>query len=170
MTATVLRLATGHLRVSRIVYLSDLLRSDSREIPIGVVVEARVDGLKGIGAALRPALSDDELALVGPIMRAKLQDPMPSLWPQIAGALFSECGSSPLDVLCSQFRSSLSMLAPKALSVPRQWLLDRPIEEMEEIVRDGMHSVLTNEYFDLLFPNPSTPDPRVDERLEKLAA
>ena len=44
------------------------------------------------------------------------------------------------------------------------------MDDIAKMVLDGMRELLTNEYFDLLFPNRTTPDPMVDERVEKLAA
>ena len=76
-----------HFRLARIVYFSDLRHSDSPIVPIGVVAEVTLDGLCGIGTALRPSLDESELNQLGPWMRDALRNPHDTLWPQMVNAL-----------------------------------------------------------------------------------
>jgi hypothetical protein len=69
------------LRISRIVYFTDLIHIDSRELPVGIVAEITLPDLRGIETALRPSFTDAELALRGPRVRKLLVSPNDYLWP-----------------------------------------------------------------------------------------
>lgn len=165
----VMRLPTGRLRVSRIVYFSDLQHSDTREIPVGVIAEATLTTLRAIGAALRPAFMAEEAALMGPIMRDLLKDPMEALWPEILEALKNAEPGRAIEQLSAKHTGSLSVLAPMTIEVPRQWLLERDEQKLRTLVSDRISVTLTDEYFKLLFPprggNDGVDDPTVKTKL-----
>jgi hypothetical protein len=85
--AQITRLPTGQIRVSRIIYITDMLRSDTREIPVGVIGEITLPTLLGIGTAIRPAFTDIELSLMGPTARAIVTAPREKLWPSVKESL-----------------------------------------------------------------------------------
>jgi hypothetical protein len=63
------------------------------------------------------------------------------------------------------------VLAPECLEVPRQWLIERDIDRLVELVRDRMRVTLTDAYFDFLFPpRDGIEDPSVEEDVRKEAA
>lgn len=169
----VLRMPTGRLRLSRMVYFSDLQRSDSREIPVGVVGEVALHPLRAIGIAVRPSFTEAELDLMGPTMRAFLRSPIDTLWPEMIAAFEDSATKSPLDAFAAHHASSFSVLAPEDHNVPLQWLLQKNSEKLSELVGDRMKVLLVDEYFKLLFP-PRDPngidEPDVEERIGKLAA
>lgn len=165
MTDNVLRIPTGQLRLSRIVYLTDLLHSDSREIAIGVIAEVRVQELTGIAAALRPSLTQKELSKVGPAARKLLKRPLEGLWPHIKAAFAAAPPGAALDELSSKFASSLSVLSAKPLEIPRKWLL-RPADTIQDAIANELRALVEREYFDFLFPNSDVPDPAIDEQFE----
>lgn len=173
MTA-VSRFPTGRLRISRIVYFTDLQRTDSRELPIGVVAEAALSSLRAVGTALRPNFTQVELAMMGPLMREILSSPTDALWPEIVEIFETGEPGRTLDLFAQRHASSLSVLAPVPLEVPRRWLLERDDDRLEEIVRDRMRVHLTDEYFKYLFPprndGPATDDPTVEEKIVMTAA
>jgi len=168
------RLPTGRLRISRVVYFTDLQHTDSREIPIGIVSEVMLSSLQGVGTALRPNFSDAELGLMGPFMRDVLANPTRTLWPEVVEIFQNTEPGSTLDVLAQRHASSLSVLAPTPLEVPRRWLLERDTARLAEIVRERMKVTLTDEYFKFLFPprddGPMAEEPVVEERVTKLVA
>jgi hypothetical protein len=168
---TVLKLPTGQLRVSRIVYFTDLIHSDSRELPIGVVAEVNLPLLRGLGTALRPDLPEAELALMGPVARDILTNPIEGLWPKMKEVFIASRPGAALACLMERYSSSISILAPEALEVPRQWLVKRDPRELSAIVRGRLHVTLTDEYFKYLFPprEDGVPDPAIEEDMAEAA-
>jgi hypothetical protein len=167
------RFSTGRLRVSRIIYLSDLKHIDSREIPIGVVGEVVLPSLLAIGMALRPNFSTAELSMMGPMMRDFLSTPIETLWPEMVHVFERSAPGCALDQFAARHTSSLSVLSPTPLEVPRQWLLERQEEKLSRVVEDRLRVTLTDEYFGLLFPprdGEGTDDPSVKEKIAKIAA
>lgn len=168
------RLPTGQLRIARVVYFTNLQRTDTLEIPVGVIGEVNLNSLRAIGTAFRPSFNADELALMGPVMRKILSRPSDVLWPEFRG-IFKDCKPGlALDLFAQQHAASLSVLAPSPLDIPRQWLLERDVDRLEEIVRDRMKVTLTDEYFKFLFPprddGPTVDDPTVEEEVRQLVA
>lgn len=172
MSDKVIRLPSGHFRIARVAYFSDLRRSDSPVIPIGVVAEVVMRGVRAIGAALRPSLTEAELKSMGPWMRESLANPMDFLWPKLREALDSTAPGDALEVFSSSYASSLSVLAPQPLDVPKQWLLAKDVGQLEELIRKRLPVTLTEQYFDFLFPprdNGEVVEPRVEEAVRKAA-
>jgi hypothetical protein len=173
VTNTVVRLPTGQLRVSRIVYFTDLLHADTREIPIGVVAEVTLPSLRGIGTALRPSLGEHDAALMGPAARKMLADPMAALWPAMTQALATTTAGRALDELCSHYASSISIMQPTPLDVPRQWLMETDQAKLTDLVRARMLVALTDEYWRFLFPPRAdvvSDPPETNEEITKAAA
>jgi hypothetical protein len=172
MIDRITRFPSGHFRLARILYFTDLRHSDSLIIPIGVVAEVALDRLCGIGAALRPSLDESELSQLGPWMREALSSPYDALWPEMEKALKASAPGSALQVFSELHRSSLSVLAPLALDVPKQWLLERDPDRLQGIVSKRLDVTLTEQYYELLFP-PRTDaaqlPPRVVEELRQAA-
>lgn len=168
---TVLRLPTGQLRVSRIVYFTDLIHSDTRELPVGVVAEVTLPLLQGIGTALRPEFSKAELAMMGPTARSMLSNAMGSLWPVMKRELEASEPGGALARLMARYSSSISVLAPFTVDVPRQWLIKRDRAELRTLVRDRLRVTLIDEYFKLLFPprEDGVTDPAVEEQMKGAA-
>lgn len=169
MVGTVTRLPSGTLRISRVVYMTNLLHSDSREIPLGVVAEITLDGFQGIGAAFSPEVSIDDLDGVGPIAKKLVSDPMAGLWPKIEQTFDDAPAGQALNELCRQFSSSLSFLAPRPISMPRKWLRPRAIEKIEHMLRLEIPRLLEEEYFKTLFPSLGDAEPHIEELLKKVA-
>lgn len=167
------RFPTGRLRVSRIVYISDLQHSDSRELPVGVVGEVILSSMGAIGTALRPNFLKSELTLIGPMMREILESPIDTLWPEMLEVFEKGERGRALDSFAARHSTSLSVLAPAPLEVPRQWLLERDTTKLLQLVKDRMKVALIDEYFKLLFPprgGPSIDDPTVREKVARIAA
>jgi hypothetical protein len=108
-TERVMRFPTGQLRISRIVYFTDLIHSDTREISIGVVAEVTLPSLRAIGTALRPSLSEIEMGLMGSIAREILAEPMRGLWPSMEWAFGNSASGQALELLASRYASSISV-------------------------------------------------------------
>src|SRR5882672_5838134 len=100
------RFPTGRLRLSRIVYFSDLQHMDSREVPVGVVGEVTLPSLRAIGTALRPSFSAQELALMGPLLREILSSPIAKLWPEMVEVFESGKPGCALDLFAARHASS----------------------------------------------------------------
>ncbi len=79
----------------------------------------------GIGTAIRPAFTDIELSLMGPTARAIVTAPREKLWPSVKESLTVAPKGLALELLSSQHSSSLSILSPYAIKVPKQWLVQR---------------------------------------------
>jgi hypothetical protein len=167
------RFPTGRLRVSRIVYFSDLHHADSREIAVGVVGEVTLSRMHAIGTAIRPNFSASEMSLMGPMMREILTRPIDTLWPEMVEAFEKGEPGRALDAFAGRHSSSLSVLTPTPLEVPRQWLLERDTEKLMQLVKARMKVTLIDEYFSFLFPPRGGPDidePTVKEKVSKIAA
>jgi hypothetical protein len=171
--AEVSRFPTGRLRVSRIIYFSDLQHMDSREIPVGVVGEVTLPTLRAIGTALRPNFGQAELAIMGPMMREILSRPMDALWPEMVEVFEKGEPGRALDLFAARHCSSLSVLSPAQLEVPRQWLLEKDNEKLAHVVKERMKVTLNDEYFSFLFPprdGPGVDDPSIKEKVTRIAA
>lgn len=169
----VMRFPTGRLRISRIVYFTDLQHTDSREIPVGVVGEVVLPTLRFIGTALRPSFGDTEAALMAPMMRDLLRRPTAALWPEIVDIFEHGEPGHTLELFAARHSSSLSVMAPRLVDVPRQWLLEQNRTRLDRLVTDRMKVYLTDEYFDFLYPprdGPGIDDPTVKEEVKKLVA
>ncbi len=161
----IVRFPTGMLRVSRIVYFTDLQHADSRELPIGVTAEVTLPTLHAIGTALRPGFHDSELALMGPTMRDLLRRPMDFLWPQMLEALNVSAPGRALEALGEKFHTSLSVFAPATVDFPRQWLLAPQDEKLWPLVDARLRILMEDEYYKFLFPPRDGIDqPTVDAR------
>jgi hypothetical protein len=143
---------TAILRLSRVVYFTDMQHSDAREIPIGVVAEANLDHVLAIGAAMRPSLTADDLDVLGPAARKILANPMDSFWPEIEEIFNSAEAGQALNEFARRHTSSLSVLAPVTLDAPRRWLLETDTSLLINIVKDRLGTVLEDEYYRFLFP------------------
>lgn len=164
----------GQLRISRIVYFTNLQRTDSLEIPVGLAGEVTLPSLRAICMALRPSFSAEERGLMGPLMRDLLGDPRKALWPEFADIFEHSKPGEALDLFAGRHTASLSVLAPGPHEVPRQWLLERDTDRLSIIVGDRMKVILTDEYFNFLFPprgdGPAVEDPMVEEKVQALVA
>lgn len=170
---TVSRFPTGRLRISRVVYFTNLQRTDSLEIPVGIVGEVTLSSIRAIGTAFRPIFSAGELELMGPLMKGFLANPTNALWPEIVGIFEDSEPGMALDLFAQRHTSSLSVLAPAPFDVPRQWLFERDAERLKEIVSDRLKVILTDEYFKFIFPprndGPTVDDPTVEEKVAPVA-
>ena len=171
MPASVIRMPTGKLILSRIVYLTDMQHSDSREIPIGVAAEATLDRLCAIGVALRPGFSKLELADMGPIARRLLEKPISTLWPELKSIFEKSAPGCALTEFGERHTGSLSVFAPESLQVPRQWLLQSDPKKLEIAVIDRMKVAMIDAYYEQLFPSRigKVEDPTVKEAFHKAA-
>jgi len=167
------RIPMGQLRISRVIYFTNLQRTDSLEIPVGVVGEVTLSSLRAVATALRPTFNPEELGLMGPLMRDFLADPRKALWPEIVKIFEHTNPGEALDLFASRHTSSLSVLAPGPHEVPRQWLLERDTDRLSDLVREGMKAILTDEYFKFLFPprdDGAVAWPTIEEKVEALIA
>jgi hypothetical protein len=110
------------------------------------------NGLLGIGTALRPSLNEAELKQLGPWMRDALKSPVDTLWPQMENALMTAPPGFALQEFSALHHTSLSVLAPQALDVPKQWLVEPDMDRLVQIVRERVITTLTEQYYELLFP------------------
>jgi hypothetical protein len=169
--ASVKKMPAGQLILSRIVYFTDMQHSDSREIPVGVAAEAKLDGLCAVGVALRPAFTESELAGMGPIGRSLLTSPISVLWPELKLIFKTAAPGCALKEFGERHTGSLSVFAPSSLSVPRQWLLQSDQKKLEAAVMDGMKATMIEAYYEQLFPSRIgvVDDPAVEEDFHKAA-
>jgi hypothetical protein len=156
---TLVKVPVGQLRIARIVYFTDLIHSDSRELPVGIVAEVTLPDLRGIGTALRPGFPAAELAMMGPTARELLTSPTDYLWPICKDTFLASERGQTLDQLMALYSSSLSILAPATIEVPRQWLITS-VERRTESVEKRFRVTLEDEYYKFLFP-PRETDPEV---------
>lgn len=165
MADAIMRFPTGMLRVSRIVYFTDLQHADSRELPIGVTAEVALPHLHAIGTALRPGFHEGDLELMGPTMRDLLRKPMDFLWPQMLEALNTTAPGRALEKLGERFHTSLSVFAPSTLDIPRQWLLAPDDEKLWPLVNNRLRIIMEDEYYKFLFPpRDGIDEPSVEAR------
>jgi hypothetical protein len=167
MVDAITRLPTGRLRLSRIVYFTDLQHTDSRELPIGVVAEVLLPSLHAIGTALRPGFSGAEMSMIGRMMRDSLAKPIDFLWPEILDAFKTSEPGRALDRFAARHSSSLAVLAPVQIETPRQWLVTTDEEKLLHLVKSRMQVTLVDQYFELMFPpREDVSEPNVRELAE----
>ena len=172
MASAVTRFPTGRLRLSRIVVFSDLQHADSHEIHIGVVAEVVLPTLRAIGTAVRSELPPHEQKLLGPILRRHMEKPIEHLWPEILEVFKGSAPGQALESLAERHASSLSVLAPRKLEVPRQWLIEKDEKRLSSLVKARIKVSLIDAYFELLFPprGSNIAEPATKERVARLAA
>jgi hypothetical protein len=164
----IIRLPTGQLRIARVVYFTDLIHSDSRELPVGVIAEVALPDLTGIGTALRASFSAPEYELMGPTARGLLADPIEHFWPVILEEFERTPTGRTLERLLARYASSLSILAPETIEVPRQWLTGQ--QDLDSVQR-RFHVALEDEYYKFLFPPRETAPgiPAIQEEMKQAA-
>jgi hypothetical protein len=71
----------------------------------------------------------------------------------------------------ASYSSSLSILAPVTLDVPRQWLFIHEPQRLRSIVEDRLRVTLTDEYFKFLFPprEAEPGEPSIEEEMREAA-
>lgn len=171
MSASVTKMPTGQLILSRIIYFTDMQHSDSHEIPVGVAAEAKLGGLWAVGLALRPGFTETELASMGSIARSLLTNPISTLWPELKSIFDAAAPGCALKEFGSSHTGSLSVFAPVSLEVPRQWLLQSDPKKLKTAVADRMKVAMVDAYYDQLFPSQigTVEDPAVEEAFHKAA-
>lgn len=82
MSSTAPAQGRGRLRISQVVYHCDLTDSQGPVIPLGVIIDIRVDRVYGLGLKARKALSDQEISMIGELARPLLRHPFDALMPE----------------------------------------------------------------------------------------
>ena len=166
---------SGSFRLSRIIYIEDLQRADSRVIPLGAIAEVTLPHLRGLAMAARTALDPDELALVGSLMRDHLAVPYDFLEGEFLHAWKEADKGEALNMLMQEHSSSLSFLAPNDLQVPRRWLIGESAA-LPPLVRNRLIGVVDDEFYEMILEDLlegyelSEDFPPPPETLDKIAA
>jgi hypothetical protein len=150
------------LRVARVVYCTDLTRSGSRVIPLGIFGEIRLShGYMGLGLKARSALSAAEMALIAPIFKTALANPFSYLAAEFDLAwAHADSRNSALDFLTMKHTAALSVLAPSQPAIERAWY--RGLFREPE-VEAKLKSAVSHEFDTLLADVPGdTPAPKGD--------
>lgn len=82
MSSTAPAQGRGRLRISQVVYHCDLTDSQGPVIPLGVIIDIRVDRVYGLGLKARKALSGQEASMIGGLARPLLTHPFEALMPE----------------------------------------------------------------------------------------
>jgi hypothetical protein len=170
MAASLSRIPSATLILSRIVYFTDMQHLDSHEIPVGVAAEATLDGLCAIGVALRPGFTSAELSEMGPSARQLLAKPIATLWPELKTIFKRAAPGQALARFGQHHTSSLSIFSPISLPVPRQWVLADETKR-EEVVLSRLKVTLVDSYYELLFPprSEAVDEPAIEEAIQTAA-
>ena len=146
------------LRAARVVYYTDMTRSNSRVIPLGIFCEITLPHGLGLGLKARSALSEEEAAALAPIFRGPLSNPFNFLAAEFDLAWGN--GASALDFLARKHAAALSVLAPYQPTAERSWYQGEPE------VRAKLENAVDREFAALLatIPPADTPAPKGDTR------
>lgn len=157
-------------RVARIVYFTDLTRAAARVIPIGSLAEVLLPQGHGLALKARAALLPEELALVSPLIRARLEDPFEFLKVEFELALKSAERGGALEYLAARHSSSLSVLAPTDYA-KREWLLSR-VFLRSETVEAKLSAAVDDEFSELIkhYDGDAAPPRKLIESEERSAA
>ena len=143
------------LRAARILYCTEMTRSNGRVVPLGVFCEIKLPHGHGLALKARSALSAEEAALIAPIFRAPLTNPFGYLATEFDLAWDNFDGTSALGYLANKHSTALSVLAPYEPAAERGAWYRGLFGEPE--VQAKLKSAVNRE-FDLLladFPPPA---------------
>jgi hypothetical protein len=104
--------AIKDLSVSRIVYRTDLTRTDSLVIPLGVMAEITMEGLRGLGIVARTELLSHEAERVSRLIRSVLEHPFEYLKKEFDWAITRTEPGKALQSLASRHIASFLFQPP----------------------------------------------------------
>lgn len=149
MTASITKFPSGSFRLSRIVYIEDLQLADARAIPLGAIAEIVLPAARGLAMTARSHLDNGDLREIGPLMRERLAKPFDYLEPEFLRAWSEAPKGGALDLLLSENSSSLSMLEPRRLEIPKRWLVAEGAS-LATLVRPPLAAAADEEFFDMI--------------------
>jgi len=135
-------------RVARIVYFTSLTSANARVIPLGSLSEVLLPQVHGLALKARAALLPEELALISPLIRDRLENPFDFLRGEFDLAWKEAAAGSAIEFLAARHASSLSVLAPTDYS-ERHWLLSR-LFVREDAVEAKLSAAVDSEFSELI--------------------
>jgi hypothetical protein len=136
-------------KVARIVYFTDLTKASSRVIPLGSFGEVMLPHVHALGLKARSSLTREELALIAPLLRDRLESPFKFLRAEFNLAWETGGFGRALELLTTKHSSSLSILTPT--DVPdRHWLLQRLLPVRDDAVEGKLSSAIDHEFSELV--------------------
>lgn len=105
--ADMMAIKVGRLGLSRVAYIPDLQRIPTATIPIGVFAEIAVGGVRALGLIARTRLHDNELNMIGRLLRPRFANPFGFLEEQFNWAFEEAPHGEALTHLARRFSESL---------------------------------------------------------------
>jgi hypothetical protein len=158
-------------QVAKIVYFTDVTRADARVIPLGSLSEILVPpAMHGLALKARSELSPDELALVSPLMRDRLQNPFAFLRADCDVAWGTAEPGRAIEFLGRRHTASLSVLAPRNCLTGLEWLRTRLLTPRLEAIDSKLSGAVEGEFEDLMKQyGRRPPAPRTESEIRKAA-
>ena len=110
--------SAGSLTVSSIEFHCDLSRKDGLILPLGVMAEITVPGMRGLGLVSRTELDQDEIAALGEMSRRLIERPFHFLSQEFEDAWEHATPGGALQFLSAKHRHSLHFALPSNEQVP----------------------------------------------------
>ncbi len=137
-------------KVARIVYFTDLTSAGARVIPLGSFGEVMLPHVHALALKARTALTAEELALISPLLRYRLESPFKFLRAEFDLAWKTGDYGRALEFLTKKHSASLSILAPTDVTDYRHWLLQRLLPARDDAVEGKLSSAIDNEFSELM--------------------
>ena len=138
----------GRRFLSRISYYCDLQRESGVVIPLGVMAEVTIGGVRGLGLIARTRVLDDELQAIGLMLRDKISNPFEFLRLEFEWAWANTESGRALSVFAQRHTDSLFFSPPK---------LGGFSAEATQI-ETKLHGIMNKEYLALLDDTYNKPE------------
>lgn len=150
MTADVMAIPAGRLNVSRISYLCDLRTSAGKVLPLGAIAEITLGPIRAMGLIARTTLEDQELAVVGHVLRRPLSSPFEFLKQEFEWAWLNAPPGQSLQMLASKHSESLLFSTPRTQQIRDPLAPQTMSVTTAEFARRQMLRNRDQEFFELL--------------------
>ena len=158
------------LRVTRVVYFTDLTRADAPVIPLGAFSELLLPHGHALALKARSSLKENELSKVAGLLRERLKNPFDMLRREFDLAWDEAEPGQAITYLAQRHAAALSILAPRDCVEKHRWysfILDKP--EAEEKIASAVNKEFAELMHELLPSDPVVPHERTRIEVDRVA-
>jgi hypothetical protein len=157
----------GTIKLSQIIYQSDLTQLSARVIPLGAIGELTIGPVRAMGMIARTSLAPQELELVANLLRIPLSAPFDLLKGEFDWAWKEQAAGEGVLALAAKHTESLQFSTPRFHSFP---CLEMPAAAMAQFGLAELRRERDAEFLKLLLERWKSRDVPEQEELGRLAA
>ena len=158
------------LRVSRVIYFTNVTSAAAPIIPLGVFAEIMLPQVHGLALKARSSLTPSETAMIGPLLRDRLADPFSFLREEFQEAWDHAAPGEALNFLARRHTAALTIPAARDFVSAGSWLA---FMRRSETVEVKLSTAIDQEFAALLrvdHTNEPVPKRKLIEVDDRIAA